>query len=518
MELILSRVRAARRSLTLGDLLRRFVQGLFWTALAGAILAWVRRWTPALPGFLWPGLAAGLVVYSAGMAFRRRPSLRTAAIALDRVLGLEDRLSTALYVREDDTPAAQALRRNAEEAIRIAARAPLPFPPLPVKRLLIPVLLIPLALFLPLPRGSSRTSAQATPTRLEIVLPEPIRKEESERLKRRAFSLEKLARELGRPELQELADAMRKTSEELRKESLSRNEALAKLSTLEEKSRGQKEALAAKMPEGLLKRMKGPGGDPSKAGPLKNADLARKLSELSAASGLLKEKLDQGAASSQERAELDRKLKDLAAELGKEGGPGLPADLESRLGQLLGQNEGGSAQDLAQALGDLRDSLNDLQALSLLEAELGDLTDAKDEFADSEGTCLFCGKSLHGEKGGRCKGCGALAGAQPGQGSGGGTGVGEGGGPGKGPKGAAHDEDPTVPSRPKAALHPGDIIGAIQFKSLPERGQLHSAYSEAYRALAAEATQALEQEEIPAAYRLHVRDYFDSIRPDKNPK
>jgi hypothetical protein len=58
----------------------------------------------------------------------------------------------------------------------------------------------------------------------------------------------------------------------------------------------------------------------------------------------------------------------------------------------------------------------------------------------------------------------------------------------------------------------------MQFKSLPEKGQLHSAYTEAYRALSAEATRALEQEEIPAAYRLHVRDYFDSIRPDKEKK
>lgn len=33
--------------------------------------------------------------------------------------------------------------------------------------------------------------------------------------------------------------------------------------------------------------------------------------------------------------------------------------------------------------------------------------------------------------------------------------------------------------------------------------------------MAAEAAEALQQEEIPPGYRLHVRDYFDSIRPDK---
>jgi hypothetical protein len=50
---------------------------------------------------------------------------------------------------------------------------------------------------------------------------------------------------------------------------------------------------------------------------------------------------------------------------------------------------------------------------------------------------------------------------------------------------------------------------------MPEKGELRSAYAEAYRSLSAEAAEALQQEEIPPGYRLHVRDYFDSIRPDK---
>lgn len=70
----------------------------------------------------------------------------------------------------------------------------------------------------------------------------------------------------------------------------------------------------------------------------------------------------------------------------------------------------------------------------------------------------------------------------------------------------------------KGDLSPGQIIGAIQFKSLPEKGQLRTAYQEAFKALSAEASEALQQEEIPPGYRLHVRDYFDSIRPDKDKK
>ena len=64
-------------------------------------------------------------------------------------------------------------------------------------------------------------------------------------------------------------------------------------------------------------------------------------------------------------------------------------------------------------------------------------------------------------------------------------------------------------------LSAGKIISAIQFKTLPQKGELKSAYSEVHRQAAAEAAEALQQQEVPPAYRSHVRDYFDAIRPDR---
>jgi hypothetical protein len=40
-------------------------------------------------------------------------------------------------------------------------------------------------------------------------------------------------------------------------------------------------------------------------------------------------------------------------------------------------------------------------------------------------------------------------------------------------------------------------------------------YEETYREMRAEAAEALQQQEVPADYRLHVRDYFEAIRPDR---
>ena len=50
---------------------------------------------------------------------------------------------------------------------------------------------------------------------------------------------------------------------------------------------------------------------------------------------------------------------------------------------------------------------------------------------------------------------------------------------------------------------------------MPSKGELHSAYAETYREMRAAAAEALQQQEVPPDYRLHVRDYFEAIRPDK---
>jgi hypothetical protein len=401
VESILKRVRSARRKLTLFGLLDGFLRGLFWAALAALVLVAVHRLLRPLPSAVWPALIAALVVVAAARAWRRRPSLRSAAMALDRAGRLEDRLAAALFVADDASPAAEALKRDAEEALVRAARIPLPLPAVPLKRLLLPALLIPAALLFPMPAGRRQDAGRDPIASLQTLLPEPVRKEESERLRRRAFSLEKQARELNRPELQEVAEAMRKTAEELRKEELTRNEALAKLSSLEEKSRARKDSIASKLPESLLKRMRGPSGEHSKDAEAKRAELSKKLSELSAAAARLKEQLGKGTISAEDKVRLEKELQNLSTALGQELGDSLPKDLQSRLDRLLGEGaDSRDAEALARALGDLKESLGDLETLSALEAEMSELFDAKDGFADSEGSCLLCGKSMHGQKGG----------------------------------------------------------------------------------------------------------------------
>src|SRR5687768_10407628 len=110
-------------------------------------------------------------------------------------------------------------------------------------------------------------------------------------------------------------------------------------------------------------------------------------------------------------------------------------------------------------------------------------------------------------------GCGAFQGEGGSGGDGAGSGFGR--GPGPGPKGEFNPDDPKTPQRATSPMSPGKIISSIQFKTLPSKGEAQTQYEATYREMRAEAAEALQQQEVPADYRLHVRDYFEAIRPDR---
>lgn len=115
MGLIDRHIRTARNRLTLGLL----AEGLGWALLgwAAAVLvlvvlarlfSWPMEWR-------WIGVGAGLAVALAvGYALLRRPGEHEAAVAVDRELGLKEKFSTALYVREQGDEFARAAVRDAE--------------------------------------------------------------------------------------------------------------------------------------------------------------------------------------------------------------------------------------------------------------------------------------------------------------------------------------------------------------------------------------------------------------------
>ena len=65
----------------------------------------------------------------------------------------------------------------------------------------------------------------------------------------------------------------------------------------------------------------------------------------------------------------------------------------------------------------------------------------------------------------------------------------------------------------KGQMMPGGAMPSITLKGLSIRGESRVAYTEAVNAAQSEAQAALNQEQVPKAYRHAVRDYFDDLKP-----
>ncbi len=122
-------VRQARRRLLLNVLLRWAVRGLLFAAGAAMLaLVIVRLFVPGAPlGWVLVGCGlAGAIVTLVG-TLMQRPAPLTAAVAVDQAVGLKERISTALLVRQMGDPFARAVVRDAErQAGRIHVPAHLP--------------------------------------------------------------------------------------------------------------------------------------------------------------------------------------------------------------------------------------------------------------------------------------------------------------------------------------------------------------------------------------------------------
>ena len=379
-------------------MLSRFRQLAVLYAAGGAAAATVAAWI-GRPGALvvlaayGAALGAGLVAAAIHAAIAR-PSIRTAALALDRASGTRERLATALLVRAGSTPAELAV---VEDATRAAASADPSLIPLGrVRRAwwpAVPPLLFVASLALPRFTADARPGAAFDPA-AAIDVPAPIRKEESTGLRKRAFDLERVAAERDLPELKELAQAMRQISSEIRRSEMSQAEALSKLSRLEDKAKERKRELANEAglrdPQAMRRNDDGSPGAASEEAARRAEEMDRKVAELKAKIDELKKELGKPGAEGKS-PEIQAKLAELGRQL-----EGLGAKEMGDLGRALDKAaEEGDAEALAKMMETLDGEMDDLEGMldgmALLEGELEALKAMKGRFAGEGKACLFCG-------------------------------------------------------------------------------------------------------------------------------
>jgi hypothetical protein len=108
--------------------LQSFVFALAWAgvvvaslALLGVLIDRILGWHPPRPEIWLYALGAAGLLGAVAYALHRRPDARAAAIPIDQKLGLKEKISTALYIRDSKDPFARAAVVDAEQAARNVA-------------------------------------------------------------------------------------------------------------------------------------------------------------------------------------------------------------------------------------------------------------------------------------------------------------------------------------------------------------------------------------------------------------
>lgn len=512
-------------------------RALFWAVLVGCGLVTIER---VLAVGLNLDRAVGAVLVGAtalGMmaGFLRRVTTFEAALTADERLGLKERLSSALTLSQVDHPMVRALEADAAaHARRIRAREAVPFS-VPRRTRFLPLavgILVMLGLLLPsfdvLRMGSRR---------------EAIGEEERE-IQQHADRLKEVERRVAasqeiRPAtaVAELAQEIKRISEELKKERLERTQALAKVSTLSDKVEAERRRLLEKT--GLNREMSASqdfGSLEEFANSLKDQDFAKaaqKLKELAqglesgklseAQKGALAADLEAAARLLRENPELSRALAEMALSLRSNEIGALNLALDDALATLA---------DLEDLLGQLALLEEILQGVGLSKLALAGQISActackrcgRCSACGGTGKCPGCGGSGSDGQGGSCSVCGGsgvcpfcgglgLCAACGGQGYC--SGVGMGAGRGIGPR---PTDDSALTSfqdqRIAGELRPGKILAAIKVRGQQVRGEPEVEVVEAFVEVRQNAEQALSRETIPVGMKDLVKAYFDAIDPN----
>ena len=507
-------------------------------AIVAAIIAGEKLLNRSIPVPQWVpfAIAAGVgVLIAAGISLATGPSRLDAAIALDRVFHLNERVSTALSLPEDlrKTPAGEALVTDAIRKIAdldVAAEFGLRIP----RRawvVLIPAAVSALLLFAPalVPQSvRARAIAVADTKALAKKADQLIKKISSQR---QSIDKEKF------PEAEKLLAAIEKKGQDLAKAPpASKDKLMVELNSLTDALKDRQKQLGS--PEQVkrqLKQLKEMGSQ----GPADQLmkDLAR--GDFQKAADQLKqiqEKLASGKMSESEKkafkeqlAEMSKKLGDLAnleqrkkqlEEAKKNGGlteQQFQREMEklqeqskqlkqlqklaSKLGEAQKALQAGDTKKAAESLGmtqqQMQEMAKQLEELQSLDGAMAELQDAKNGMSGDQLNQLGDDMGNFGMGYNKRKGMGNGLGGR---------------GRGEGDRPIAQDETATYTTKVKQQLKKGKaIFQGLTAPTNTVKGDVVIQMQEEMEAAAGLAADALSNQKIPRHLEKHVRSYYDQL-------
>ncbi len=489
------------------------------------------------------GIAVGVSVLGAGFwAWWKRPSLLDAAFEIDKVFGLDERLSTVLSLAGDGArpEVVEALVKDTErrlEGVDVASGFGLKRPRLawiPI----VPAVLIGVLTLLPEAwlagqkaeaKGLKSAAIEARKQTSQLLKKVSQTMAEKRKQQPKAAMAGETAKVLA--ELEKAIDALGKAPPSDRKQAMVELNKMADTVQERRKQVGSLEQMTRQLEQ--LKEMT--AGTPAEE---VGRELARgNFDKAAEQMKKLQEKMKSGELSEAEKQELARQLGDLKKQLEKMAGleeqrkqledarkNGLLSEqqyqdqkakldqqakdlkslqkLAEKLGEAQQQMAAGDMKKAAESLSSMQQELEQMaaaaQEIEALDGAMADLQDAKEALSGE-------GMNQLGQQMEAMIGMGQ--GNRPGQGQGMGRGKGQGDRP------EAPDDTASFRSKVQQQFTKGKAMAAgFADPSRQVRGESILEGQETVEAAAAAATEALVDQKIPQTMRKHVQGYFDRVR------
>lgn len=522
---ILKRVRQAHWRFCGVTLWNDFVRWFFYCGIVAALATFSLAF---LPDSLDRMVAAGAILACSVPAalvqfmFRSR-NLTTTAVLADSRLRLKEKVSSALEFGRDEE-LDQELRQwksaavmdawRAVSSINLSSAFPWKNPReagwmwIPVLALLISVFVLPEFALL---NGRGEAEAQTAEAKR-------IEKELTAYLQRQTVKRE--IEEKKRTEVAKLSDEIQDLATELSKGQIDKRQALSKLSSQERNWEKRKEELMKRMPQ------INPGADPTMkkltGGLLKQLQNAE-YDEAAKTMQTLQKQIKMGNISPEDMQRLSKEMEQMSAMM--DMNMPLSKMLQGAAESLNSGNMQLSQNALQLAEGEMMDLKEMLEQIAMMEDALKDLKNAKMAFSGKPGQCKKCGALFN--KDGECSACNGNGKSKigkfaktglwaPGDSRNQGAGMGK-AGIGRGGKASFEDTDVTMTAdQLRAKLQKGPVAGILPVDGQSVQTDSTITVEETMFEYKQAAEDALNKEQIPVAYRNHVRAYFESLNPSSS--
>ncbi|MEM6470289.1 MAG: hypothetical protein AAF802_12100 [Planctomycetota bacterium] len=477
------------RSVTNRIRARRALQGASLGLAAGSIVAMTTALiavgtSAELSSWIYISLLTVATVLGATVGALLPAGADKAAQIVDRCYGLKDRVVSSLQFQGTDDPVHQLQVEDAQEHLRdVDPQMCVTVEPRRAALWTSVAACSVAGLALWLPKASEGSVVDAEPVKLAIDQADTLRNEMLE-------DLEELREEFEEPELEELNEELEELIEKLASESIDERDMMATLSEMEQAIESAHEKMKIAQTDAQLQSLAS-AIEPAEA--MKAAAAAMKEGKYDSASEKL-EKVDPNEMKDSERRAVAANLKKFLAKLD----PAKNGKLSGAAKQIVEGLESKSSSKC-------KDGMCNLAKLCKSQSQCKKI-----------GECMACQLNRLAQCKSQCRGqCNKN----------GGNGASKSDSPknswGRGATGKANDGEATkiesIRTEEQLTGQQGDGPSESEFLEAPE-GEQDAArvYAKKYQEFRNQAEAVLDQEPLPLGHRETVREYFESIRPDRD--